>query len=1144
MGRTCCVPDCRSNFSGNGPCVSTFRLPQNEARRNEWLKLIWREDLINNFTKHTVVCIKHFAPQHVITVDQIRTKDGLVSIPRKIPKLTEDAFPSIFPAWPSHYSVPVPPCRKNLESRAEEIQLAERRLALAQKREEIEADKIKNFNELKSQLVQRYTNFLTLPTETHVLFYKIQDDDIGSVPKVKISFKICVDFSVIVYQENEILPSKKLEKFLGSGLKCDMWSKLRCISQFLEPLNIRTEITPADQVKHFCESVHEILGTDHGLEEEKATKLEFLIEQLQLVFLTCVRYSPKMLVWAATMFYSHPGAYKAMRATKCLTLPYPGYLQQFLVKIGNNDPGLGPSQIAFLKEKFKLLQEDQKHVSIMLDEIYVIPRFSYKGGKIYGLAEESNEPNDVSAGTLQAFMYNSLQAKNKDVIALFPVRKLNGELLHKLTLQVLKVMEEVGFRVLAMSCDDNQVNVKMYKLLGNGKLEISIPHPFNPEERLFLLFDSVHLFKNCRNNWINAPEKVLKIPKIEWTSEKSFNIVDKDNLLDFSGLEDDLIGTEVETVDARFSNVIDLFNAEKNTVVKLAPRLNRKTVYPSSVERQNVKLVVNLFHDTTIAALETLKKDGAVTDAEGAINILKLFGCWWKISNVKTPVKGKRINDSWCEPIQNCGESEDWKLIFFRKFKEFLEYWHSLNIGGQLSAQTFTAFVHTIEATLNLCDYIFTSYGWDYILLGKLQTDGIEGRFGGYRRLSGSNYHVSVDQVCESERKLKLIGVLKLTSARGGDFSIKTFGDECQKAIKGLKVVENLEFFEPAITEAPSLDISVNDSRVLVCLASYSATKVIQHFSKTNTASSRKEGERKKICSNCIGELITTEPLEIERAAEIYEYMSAIDRGGLNKPSEFSFDLCVNIYKLFKILISQKYEDQFLKLQIPHKAVVDLGLQMFESYIDHLVPECGTCELKIVKVIKKMLRSMANCLLKNYTKNLQEWNTSRQLAMRLSKKAAREEKKKQKTSNIEDKENVEEGLKSVPNVVATGKVKDADQRKLVKLNPDRLGVSSNTQRNAVRKQVVPQNAVKPNTNQQGSLKVFKRAVVESSPPKVQPPKVMKVIVHQSKSSTIVVKGKPSVNPVAPVLQNSTQAQQTNADLMKRPILQSIENTQG
>ncbi|CAH0390240.1 unnamed protein product [Bemisia tabaci] len=102
MGRTCCVPDCRSNYSSNGPCVSTFRLPQNEARRNEWLKLIWREDLIDYFSKHTVVCVQHIAPQHVITMDQIRTKDGLVNIPGKIPKLPKDAFPSIFPAWPFH----------------------------------------------------------------------------------------------------------------------------------------------------------------------------------------------------------------------------------------------------------------------------------------------------------------------------------------------------------------------------------------------------------------------------------------------------------------------------------------------------------------------------------------------------------------------------------------------------------------------------------------------------------------------------------------------------------------------------------------------------------------------------------------------------------------------------------------------------------------------------------------------------------------------------------------------------------------------------------------------------------------------------------------------------------------------------------
>ena len=137
---------------------------------------------------------------------------------------------------------------------------------------------------------------------------------------------------------------------------------------------------------------------------------------------------------------------------------------------------------------------------------------------------------------------------------------------------------------------------------------------------------------------------------------------------------------------------------------------------------------------------------------------------------------------------------------------------------------------------------MFTNYNWKFILLGKLQTDGIEGRFGGYRRLSGSTYHVHVEQVLESERKLKLLSVLKLNSAKKGTFSITSFVDDCQKTTKEETVEEDLEFFEEAIFERKNITVTLNDPRVLIVLASYVSTKVIQLRAKS----------KKFICDECI----------------------------------------------------------------------------------------------------------------------------------------------------------------------------------------------------------------------------------------------------------------------------------------------------
>jgi hypothetical protein len=41
-------------------------------------------------------------------------------------------------------------------------------------------------------------------------------------------------------------------------------------------------------------------------------------------------------------------------------------------------------------------------------------------------------------------------------------------------------------------------------------------------------------------------------------------------------------------------------------------------------------------------------------------------------------------------------------------------------------------------------------------MLGSFQTDVLERRFGKYRRMSGCNYNVSVQQIIVSEKKIKI----------------------------------------------------------------------------------------------------------------------------------------------------------------------------------------------------------------------------------------------------------------------------------------------------------------------------------------------------------------------------------------------------
>ena len=51
----------------------------------------------------------------------------------------------------------------------------------------------------------------------------------------------------------------------------------------------------------------------------------------------------------------------------------------------------------------------------------------------------------------------------------------------------------------------------------------------------------------------------------------------------------------------------------------------------------------------------------------------------------------------------------------------------------------------------------------DYVLLGKIQSDGIEGQFGHLRKLAGGNYWASVRQFTEGEAVIRAKNLVSLS---------------------------------------------------------------------------------------------------------------------------------------------------------------------------------------------------------------------------------------------------------------------------------------------------------------------------------------------------------------------------------------------
>src|SRR5688572_19396963 len=119
-------------------------------------------------------------------------------------------------------------------------------------------------------------------------------------------------------------------------------------------------------------------------------------------------------------------------------------------------------------KKCQLLEPHERYVTMLLDEIYVQPKVSYKGGTVKGFAANCDM---TQATTVQAFMICSILSRRKDIAALVPVKNLTAPYLKDITMHVIRMVEKAGFRIVCLISDNNRVNGNMFRLLCGGLLQ-------------------------------------------------------------------------------------------------------------------------------------------------------------------------------------------------------------------------------------------------------------------------------------------------------------------------------------------------------------------------------------------------------------------------------------------------------------------------------------------------------------------------------------------------------------------------------------------------------------------------------------------------------------------------------------------------
>lgn len=131
---------------------------------------------------------------------------------------------------------------------------------------------------------------------------------------------------------------------------------------------------------------------------------------------------------------------------------------------------------------------------------------TYKSSKLYGFAE--NKENSM-AKTVLEFLILSVFRNFKEIVCLHPVVDLMHDDINTLTTNVCNLIIRCGFKLLVITTNNNRIN---RNLLQNEQWSTSKEYIICiPEDQIntYLTFDSVHIMKCVRNNWINLKSYIL-----------------------------------------------------------------------------------------------------------------------------------------------------------------------------------------------------------------------------------------------------------------------------------------------------------------------------------------------------------------------------------------------------------------------------------------------------------------------------------------------------------------------------------------------------------------------------------------------------------------------------------------------------------
>ncbi|GFS18677.1 transposable element P transposase [Elysia marginata] len=679
MPRKCSVAGCNTGYDTERKTrigdlkISTFAFPSDYNERLEWVKAIPNtEKTVDNITKDMCICALHW-PEDVCL--KKRNKYWVPAVP-----------PSIFPNINKSQLPPLPSTPRSGRALLSTRNPPVDQLELYKQQQSFSCSK--NFLQEFVSRLQKTRNVFSETNKSEII--RFSKDRNGAI------FDFSIFFSVhFKTQEHQVCTKVFFEAFKG----------IKSVSvPFLNNDCIREWCQLDELIKFVC-------GGNEELYVDK--KQQFLERQITLLNSpkNCKIYNQQDMCEAVSWCTRSRTLYFQLRNN--LVLPSEATIQK-ITRISKN---LEDDEIyaAF----FRGQDERSKACFLIVNEIYVKATISYSSGQLLGYASDKE---GKIANTLLCVMVKCLFSGKKFVAKLIPCHALKAHFQYKVVSHLVGSLEKAGGKVIGIINDNNKVNQNYFTLFPGFNQATSwvVPSLGDQARPMFLLFDSVHLIKNVRNNRITEKCQKLSYPAGN----------DELKVADWSAID------ELQKP------------KETNAAVKLS-KLTKASVQPTNQEKQKVSLALNVFCDQTQCALATSShstqkwKDGA----QFISLVLKL----WKLLNCKSPAQHIDLRDPDRIPIDNSDNGTRAKQVLM----DWANIAQLMKASGRQRIQKFSrdtaaALSWTCRGLSALADYLLSTteqFRHDYVCLGMWQQDDLEHHFGHFRRSAGCNYFITVREV-------------------------------------------------------------------------------------------------------------------------------------------------------------------------------------------------------------------------------------------------------------------------------------------------------------------------------------------------------------------------------------------------------------